>query len=143
VAAQKDVSDQIHELLGDSDYQQYQQYQQSRFLYLAAAQLQKSLSYTAAPLSDDQVNQLVQGWFQATPLAQRAEPTGYMAQVGGGFTDLAGLALSHPLPAQSSAVAEGILSAPQMEVLLQFQQAQQTQQKISQLARAANNPANR
>jgi len=30
-----------------------------------------------------------------------------------------------------------------MEVLLQFQQAQQTQQKISQLARAANNPANR
>jgi hypothetical protein len=136
-AAQKETNDKIHALLGDAGFGQLQEYNQTRFLHVAVSQMQQSLSYTATPLSDEQANQLVNVLYQATPVEQRPDPTGYMAQVGA-FTDPNSFFLRAALPAQANPAAQAIMSAPQMQVLQEMEQGQQIQQQIGQLWRAAH-----
>jgi hypothetical protein len=137
-AAQKESYDQIHTLLGDAGFEQYQEYQQERFLHLAMASVQQSLSFTAAPLTDDQANQVAKVLFQSIPADQRPDATGYMAQVGAGVTDTTALYLRSGFSAEGLTAAQSLLSAPQMQVLVQLQQAQAAQRQIGNLWRAAH-----
>jgi len=137
-AAQKDSYDQIHAFLGDAGFDQFQQYQQTRFLHSALTSVQQSLSYTATPLSDDQANQLAKVLYQSIPAEQRPDATGYMAQVGAGLADPTALYLRQGFPAEGLAAAQGLVSAPQMQALVQLQQAEQAQKEIGRLRVAAH-----
>lgn len=136
-AAQSSVNDQIKSVLGDAGYAQYQQYEQTAPQRTVVSQLQQSLSYGSAPLTDDQASQLVQ------ILAQTAAPQqgqqGRAAFIGafGGAT-----AAPATITDQALTQAQGILSQPQIQALQQIQQQQQAQRQMQQLMRSAIQNAN-
>lgn len=134
------VDQNIQQALGDAGYQQYQQYQQSLPERNVVNTLQQQLSYTQAPLTDDQANAMIALLAQDQP--QRAgngtagtgnggdQGPGFMAMInGGGNARVTDDALTQ---------AQSVLSAPQLSVLQQIQQQQQAQQQMQQLMRAAN-----
>jgi hypothetical protein len=77
---QAEVDNNIKELVGDAGFAQYQNYQQTMPQRSVVTQLQQSLSYTNAPLSDAQAEQLVQILAQTSPKnsqgGNRTETTG-------------------------------------------------------------------
>jgi hypothetical protein len=138
--AQNSLNDQIHSVLGDSGYNQYQQYEQTQPERNLVTQLQQSLSYTSAPLSDAQANQLIQllqqEAAQASAAGAAAAPgkSGYAVMVSpqNGVT----VSLNGPPPAIDSQVlsqAQGFLSPQQMQALQEMQAQQQAQQQMANL----------
>jgi len=128
------VDSQIQAALGDAGYAQYEQYQQTLPQRNTTNQLQQSLSYTSSPLTDDQAAQLIQILTQSAP-ANSGEGGGG----GGGMFFGPGGGGGAPITNQAITLAQGILSAPQIQALQQLQQQQQVRQQMQQLMRAGAN----
>jgi RNA polymerase-binding transcription factor DksA len=133
--AQATVDSQIQATLGDAGYAQYQQYQATLPQRNTVNQLEQSLSYTATPLTGDQASQLVQILAQAAPSPGSASGQGNpMAALfpGGGPMGGGGAGITE----QAVTLAQGVLSAPQLQALQQLQQQQLVRQQMQQLMRA-------
>jgi len=115
--AQSSADDQIKAALGDAGYAAYQQYEQTGTERALAGQLQQSLSYTAAPLTDDQSRQLVQ----------------ILAQSGASSAGSGGGGAPAPVTDQVISQAAAVLSPPQLQALQELQARQQAQQQIRQM----------
>lgn len=107
--AQADIDDQIKSLLGADTYAQYQAFQQGQGQRAVVNQLQADLSYTDAPLSAAQQTQMAQVLAQANPSG------------GAAIND------------QTLSLAQGVLSAPQMQALRNLQDVQQAGQQLRSL----------
>jgi hypothetical protein len=107
--SQADVDSQIQAAIGPDAYAQYQAFQQSQGQRSVATQLQQDLSYTEAPLSDSQRDQVVQ-------LIGQSNPNG-----GSSVND------------QTLSLAQGVLSEPQIQALRNIQQLQQANRQLQQL----------
>jgi hypothetical protein len=135
-AAQSSVNDQIKSALGDAGYAQYQQYEQTTPQRNVVSQLQQSLSYGSAPLTDDQASQLVQILAQTAPQQGQQGRAAFIGAFGGAA------AAPATITDQALTQAQGILSQPQIQALQQIQQQQQAQQQMQQLMRSAIQNAN-
>ncbi|MEO7412424.1 MAG: hypothetical protein ABIZ81_03635 [Opitutaceae bacterium] len=153
---QAEVENNIKAALGDGGYGQYQEYQQTIPQRALVSQLQQSLSYTQAPLSDSQAEQLIGILSRTSPQPSR-EVGGFAAQAGVNFTVAvaqdnnvggggatfsigeAPMTLGGPGAARISdeavTAAQEVLSPPQLQGLQQLQQQQQAQQQLQQTLR--------
>ncbi len=119
-----EIDANIQATLGADGFQQYQQYEQTLPERNLITQLDQRLSYSSAPLTQDQQDQLVQLLAQTAPAtnpdaAARAGPNGPRYNV----TD------------QAIATASAVLSPDQVAALQQLQQEQQAQRAIFQQMR--------
>lgn len=141
--AQADINNNIKATIGDAGYAQLQQYDQTLPQRNVVNQLQQSLSYTSAPLTDAQTEQLVQILAANAPQRQnnqgvdaggggglRAAFAGGGGFGGGGFGG-GGATITTAAVTQASS----LLSAQQVQALQQLQQTQQAQQQMQQLIR--------
>jgi len=136
--AQAAVDSQIQAALGDAGFAQYQQYQQTLPQRTTVTSLQQSLSYTQTPLTDDQASQLIGILAQTSPPANNNGGNGLAAAFGRGAGGGGGAQVSD----QAITLAQGFLSAPQVQALQQLQQQQQVQKQMQQLMRASRQAAN-
>jgi hypothetical protein len=138
-SAQAETDGSLKALLGTEGFSQYEQFQQTQPQRSLVNQLQQSLSYTAAPLSTTQADQLIQILAANAPTvpADGNAPVfgrGNPPFDGGGRGGIGGAALTIT-PAAVTA-AQAVLSAPQVVALQQLQAAQQAQQQLNQQMRA-------
>lgn len=160
---QAEVDDHIKATLGEAGFTQYQEYQQTIPQRNLVSQLQQSLSYTSAPLSDAQAEQLVGILAHTSPPSGRepgmpAISTGMNVAVafapdstggGGGATTFSlgenvmgfggGLGGAR-ITDEAIAAAQSVLSPPQLQGLQQLQQQQQAQQQLQQTLRQSFGP---
>jgi hypothetical protein len=108
-SAQADVDKQIQQSLGADTYAQFQAFQQGQGQRNVVSQLQQDLSYTDAPLSGAQRDQMSQVLAQSNPKG------------GSEVND------------QTISLASGVLSAPQLEALRNVQQLQQANRQLQTL----------
>lgn len=143
--AQAEIDGKIQALLDPGSYAQYQNYVQTEPQRSVVNQLQQALSYTAAPLSSAQADQLVQ--ILAETLPTRGTATGaavtYVGRQGPGG-EMTAVAVGPPPPdgggfAGGSLVtddaitrAQSVLSAPQVQALQEIQQQQQAASQLRQ-----------
>jgi hypothetical protein len=150
---QAEADANIKAALGDAAFTQYQNYQQTLPQRTLVSQLQQSLSYTGAPLSDTQAEQMVgilaqtaprnEGGTNRTQLGFAANVTVAVDGPGGGGP--AGGAMINVISGaggggavitnEAIAQSQRVLSAPQVQALQQLQQQQQTQQQLQQTIR--------
>jgi len=126
------VDAQIKTTLGDEVYGQFQHYVQTLPERAVVEQLQTALSYTAAPLTDDQVNQLIQILQQAASASPLNNGNEIIISMANGLA-----ALDSPpytVSDQAAVMAKSILSPEQMRALQQIQSQQQAQRQMSLLA---------
>ena len=150
--SQTEIDNSIQTVLGAADYTQYQQYEQTQPQRNLVAQLQRGLSYTSDPLSDGQSEQLVQLFAQTTTPSANGTFSGvggarFAAGAEGGGPGPAAVGLGGPgggrgllplanapvITGQTISQAQGILSTPQVQALVQLQQQQQEQQQAAQI----------
>jgi hypothetical protein len=110
--AQGEIDQKIQVALGPDDYSQFQTYQQTQNQRGTVNQLQQNLSFTDTPLSDDQKTQMTQIISQSAPAGQAG---------GGAIND------------NTIALAQGVLSAPQLDALRSIQQLQQAGAQLQSL----------
>lgn len=138
-AATGDIDNQIKTDLGDSGYSAYQSYQQSAPQRATVTQLQQSLSYTSAPLTDAQSQQLVALMQQNSPSSGQQQFVFGGGPFGGGGPGGGGPGGGGP-PAQISndviTQASNFLNPTQVAALQQLQQTQQAGQQMRQLMQA-------
>ncbi len=150
--AQADSDNALKAALGDSGYAQLQQYDQTMPQRGVVNQLQQSLSFTSAPLTDAQADQLVQilartsqtnaggnngggqGGFRGGFGGGFAGGGGPGAAIAGAFAAFGG-ANNAPVTTEAITQAQGILSASQLAALQQIQQTQQAQAQVQQMIR--------
>jgi len=142
-SAQAGVDTQIQSQLGTDGYAQYQQYQQTLPQRNTVTQVQQSLSYTSAPLTDEQSSQLLQILSQNSGQTANAAAGGGGGgnRGGGGFGGFGGGNQGVPITNEVITAAQTVLSAPQLQALQQLQQQQQAQQQIQQMLRASRQNA--
>jgi len=127
------VEKEIKTALGDAAYAQYQQYQQTQPERDVVNQLQRSLSYTPTPLTEDQVSQLIQILQQAAPeQLDKGNPTSTVVLMANGLTNF--ITPAYTVTDQALAAAQIALSPDQMQALRQIQSQQQAQRQMSLLA---------
>lgn len=114
-AAQADVDKQIQQSLGSDGYQQFQQFQQGQNQRGVVNQLQADLSYTDAPLSDQQKAAVLQ-------IVQSTNRPG-----------------GNAISAKTLNQAQGVLSAQQFQALQNIQKLQVVNSQLSRLM--SNHPA--
>jgi hypothetical protein len=145
--AQAEIDGKIQALLDPGSYAQYQNYVQTEPQRTIVNQLQQALSYTTAPLSSAQTDQLVQILAETSPARGAATATGaavtYVGRPGPGG-EMTAVAVGPPPPdgggiAGGSLVtddaitrAQSVLSAPQVQALQQIQQQQQAASQLRQ-----------
>ncbi len=143
-SAQAEIDTNLKALLGDDAFAQYDQFQRTQPQRNVVNQLQQSLSYTAAPLSTAQADQLVAiltANTAARPTGDGGGP-GMFADGGGrggfgrGGPMDGGNGGGATITTEAVSAAQQILSAPQLTALQQLQQTQQEQQQLSQQLRA-------
>jgi hypothetical protein len=142
--AQAAVDQQIQSQLGPTAFSQFQQYQQTLPDRNVTNTLQQSLSYSSAPLTNDQANSLIQILAQNAPQKNNSATPGGGGGGGGGGPQGGGLAglfgnqnQMAPITNQAIQAAQGVLSQPQIDALVQIQQTQQAQQQMQKLMQAA------
>ncbi len=129
--AQAEIDASLKAVLGDQAFTHYEQYQQVQPQRNVLSQLQQSLSYTDAPLSDTQAAQLMQILAStATSVAGGGGPP--EGGRGGGGAGPAAL-----ITTQTIAQAQAVLTSTQLQALQQLQQTQQAQQQLEQLIRSS------
>jgi hypothetical protein len=135
--AQSEVDAQIQAQLGPAGYAQYQQYEQTLPQRNTVNQLSQRLSYSGAPLSDSQSQQLVQ------ILADTASKPNSTKQIDRASAVAAGnrgqnttFAGSAQITADAITRAQTILAPNQVQALTALQQQQQNQQQLIQMLRA-------
>jgi len=116
-SAQAEVDAKIQTALGPDEYNQFQTFQQSQNQRGTVNQLQQDLSYTDAPLSDAQKTQMTQVIAQSNP------------EGGSAVNDT------------TVNLAQGVLSAPQIQALQNLQQQQQAGAKLRQLMKQSGIPS--
>ncbi len=155
--AQAEADNSLKAALGDYGYAQLQQYDQTMPQRGVVNQLQQSLSFTNAPLTEAQADQLVQILASTSPRNENGgtagnnagggfAPGGFRGGFGGGPGGAQGAALAgafaafggaNNAPVTTAAItqAQGVLSGPQLAALQQLQQTQQAQQQVQQMIR--------
>jgi hypothetical protein len=129
--AQNEVDNSIRATIGDAAYQQYQSFEQTQSQRTVVSQLQQRLSYTDAPLTDAQTEQLVQ--VLATTTDQKNPNAGGVRTPAGriGLGGSGGAQITDAAVAQSATV----LSTAQQQALQQLQAEQQAQAQLAKLLR--------
>jgi hypothetical protein len=108
-SAQAEVDGQIKAALGPDTYAQFQTFQQTQNQLGTINQLSQDLSTTETPLSDSQKQQMTQVMAQANP------------EGGSAVND------------KAVQLAQGVLSAPQLQALQSLQQLQQVNSQLQSL----------
>lgn len=164
-STQAEVDNSIKAVLGEEGFAKYQNYQETLPQRNVVSQLQQSLSYTSAPLSDSQAEQLVQILAQTTPKNTRGNRGGDQSVVeanvtvavtapggrgggngggpGGGIFNIGfggggtgtGGGGGPTITNEAITLAQGVLSGAQVQSLQQLQQQQQAQQQLQQTLR--------
>ncbi|MBX3735531.1 MAG: hypothetical protein KF715_02485 [Candidatus Didemnitutus sp.] len=129
--AQNEVDNNIRATIGDAAFAQYQNFEQTQPQRTVVSQLQQRLSYTDAPLTDAQSEQLVQ--LLATTTEQKNPSAGGVRTPAGrlGFGGNGGAQITDNALQQSATV----LSASQQQALQQLQAEQQAQAQLAKLMR--------
>lgn len=157
--AQSQIDNKIQTLLDPAEYAQYQNYLQTEPQRAVVNQLQQALSYTDAPLTPEQANQMVQILAATSPtpagspagrvgvayVNAKGTDGGTFVSVGippaGGFAGVGDI----PITNETISRASGVLSDPQLHALEQIQQQQQAalqlRQQILQNAASSGPPA--
>ncbi|MEI6589626.1 MAG: hypothetical protein WCO38_06780 [Verrucomicrobiota bacterium] len=141
--AQAAVDQQIQSQLGPTAFAQFQNYQQTIPDRNVTNSLQQSLSYSSAPLSDDQANALIQILAQNGPQKNGNTNAGGGGGGGGGgapggIGGIIGMQNQMaPITNQAIQAAQGVLSQPQIDALTQLQQTQKAQAQMQKLMQAA------
>lgn len=138
--AQAEVDASIRSLLGESGFQQYESYEQTLPQRNTVERLGQRLSYTGAPLSTTQTEQLVQ--VLATNPGERppGSRTNVVLGTPGGRVGFATGGGGAPISDQAVSQAATILQPPQLQALQQLQQEQQAQAQLGQLVREQMRP---
>jgi hypothetical protein len=128
-SAQAELDAQIQNTLGASGFAEYQQYEKTAPQRNLVNQLSQSLSYTSAPLSDTQSQQLVQILADTTSSKsnERRNLVGFGGGPGGGSVTITDAAISQ---------AQTVLTAPQLQALTTIQQQQKAQEDMRDAMRA-------
>lgn len=145
--AQAELDTQIQSTLGATGYEQYQQYEKTLPQRTLVNQLSQSLSYTSAPLSDTQTQQLVQILADSSTsgnTGQRRNTGGVAGPMGGGFGGgrAGGLVGGAPITDAAVTQAQSVLTPAQLTALTALQQQQKAQQEMFQAMRVARDSAN-
>ena len=142
--AQTAIDQQIQSQLGPTAFSQFENYQKTLPDRNVATSLQQSLSYSSTPLTDDQANALIQILAQSQPQKTNGNNGGgggAMMGGGGGPGGAMGMLMggnqSATITKQAIQAAQGVLSQPQIDALVQMQQTQQAQQQMQKLMQAA------
>ena len=114
--AQAEVDAKIQTDLGPDVYNQFQNFQQSQNQRGTVNLLQQDLSFTDSPLTDTQKTQMTQVIAQSNP--------------GGGST----------VNDTTLSLAQGVLSAPQLQALQNLQQQQQAAVQLQKLMKQGSAP---
>lgn len=121
VKAQSDIDGKIKTLLGDEGYGQFQNYQRTQPQRAVVTQLEQNLSYTDAPLTAAQSEQLVQILASTANTGARSQttpvPTRATARISDEMIDRAG----------------AVLSPTQLQALEDIRQQQQEAQRAALL----------
>lgn len=131
--AQREVDASIRATIGDAAFEQYQTFERTQAQRNVVNQLEQRLSYSGAPLTPQQTEQLVQ-LLAANQAEQRnvsRAPTVRTPAGRIGFGGSGGATITDAAIAQSATV----LNTAQVQALQQIQQEQQAQQQLSQLMR--------
>ncbi|MBC7365723.1 MAG: hypothetical protein H7343_02740 [Undibacterium sp.] len=148
-----EIDASIKTAIGDSAYAQYKNFDQTAPQRSTTDQLTQRLSYSGTPLTADQSAAMFQILSQTAP--QRTAATGgavttnaavATTEVGGGgrggmVFNLGGggvgggPSVASPITDATIAMAQGVLSAPQVDALKQLQAEQKAQQQIAQAVR--------
>jgi hypothetical protein len=115
-SAEAEVDAKIQTDLGPDTYNQFQAFQQAQGQRGVVTQLQQDLSYTETPLTDAQQTQMAQVMAQTNP---------------GGGTKVTDATVN---------LAQGVLSAPQLQALQNLQKLQQGAATLRNLMRQAAKP---
>jgi hypothetical protein len=145
--ANAESDDSLRALLGAEGFAQYQDYQQTLPQRSVVNQLQQSLSYTDAPLTTAQADELVRILATTAPSGPSADlpppPVDGFAR-GPGRGGQGGPGGSTALVTTEAVQLAGrVLSTPQLEALTQLQQSQQAAQQLDQMVRAGRGNAPR
>jgi hypothetical protein len=137
-SAQGEVDQSIQQLIGAQGFSQYQNYEATLSQRATVDLLDKRLSYTQTPLTEQQSQQLIGILASTTSSNASGNPSQSAVAARNAF----GLGGTMPAPIKDQAVqlAQGVLAGPQLEALQQMQQEQQAAQQLQRLLR--NPPAN-
>lgn len=139
---QAEIDAQIQGLLGEAAYAQFQEYERTQPQRALVGQLEQRLSYSAAPLSPAQSDQLTRILAQNSP-AEAGEVRGMRAfaqsfvgtgSVAGQFI-AAGGARGTMITDAAVSQAQGVLSPPQLAALQEMQREQQAVADLQQQMR--------
>lgn len=139
------VNGEIQSLLGAEGYAAYQSYEQTQPQRNVVDQLQTRLSYSAAPLSEGQSDQLVRILAATSPASGNRGGGGLGAlnvvaaagRGGAGIAQVAGMAVGATAAVTDASVAQAqaVLAPAQVEALKQIQAEQQAQRQLSEALR--------
>jgi hypothetical protein len=154
-ATQDEINRSIRSLIGDSGFEQLSGYERTFAQRNTVSDLQERLSYTSAPLTSSQADQLTQilatnplvlparvptnAGATPKPPARAADLSGALGSLLAGGAD-AGRATSLISPA-AVAQAQSVLSPPQLTVLQQLQQQQQAQIQLRKIVGETFSPS--
>jgi hypothetical protein len=139
--AQAEVDGSIRASMGEAVYSQYKQYEATLPQRGVVDQLAQRLSYSSAPLSDAQADQLV-GILAATaepsanPGGMRAQAAGFVTAFPGGGPVAAMMGGGAKITDTAIVQAQGVLQPQQVSALQSIQQEQQLQAKLMEQMRA-------
>ena len=156
-SAQAEVDTSIKATIGENAFNQYQNFDKTAAQRTTTDQLAQRLSYSGAPLTSEQSAAMTQILSQTAPA--RANATGpniaanvtVVAESLGGrrsprmnfMVGAGGQTGSAPITDATITMAQGVLSAPQVEALKQIQAEQLAQQKIAKSMRQTFGGGNR
>lgn len=141
------VNSEIQSLLGAEGYAAYQSYEQTQPQRNVVDQLQTRLSYSSAPLSESQSDQLVRILAATSPASGNRGGGGggtlnVIAAAGRGgaaVAQVAGMAVGATAAVTDASIAQAqtVLAPAQVEALKQIQAEQQAQRQLSEAMRNA------
>lgn len=129
---QAEIDSKIRTALGEEGFAQFQNFQQTQGQRSVITQLEQSLSYTDAPLTSAQSEQMMQILAQSS--AGRANAGGAQVMIAGPGGD-GGLRGGTTIRITDETIArsQSVLSAPQVQALQDIQQQQQAAAQLSRL----------
>ena len=137
--AQAEVDSSIRSTLGDAAYAQYQNYEATQPQRNLVSQLEQRLSYSSAPLTDSQSQQLVQILAETSPIKENNGRNGgglaMMTTIGGGGPGGSVFFGGPTITADAVTRAQGVLSSQQLSALQSLQQDQQASAQLRQQMR--------
>ena len=134
---QAETDHAIKAAIGDAAFAQYEQFQATQPQRAVVNQLQQSLSYTNAPLTAAQADQMVQVLAATTTVTAGTERLGGRGGPTGGGGGGPGGGSAVVITAATVAQAQTVLTTPQVQALQEIQTLQLAQQQAQKILRAA------